>query len=282
MATLAQLRKKVEPRLTRIAQRGFEADLVCACFDNLAAAGPLRFNNFAYALRELLRHVFHRLAPDDDVRASPWYTPDPRAATGITRSHRAKYMVQGGLSEFFVKNKLGVDIAPVLAELSTTYDVLNSFTHIGPSTFGLPARKVQHLAEQCLGATDSLLESVAECRASVLENLSAAIDEHLLNQVLAETITELDELATHHFVDEISVESSRILDIGSRDLTLAVEGSVGVELQYGSGSDVSSGFGQVMSESFPLTATLNVRFEKPLGKHATVEDFEVDTRSWYQ
>ncbi|WP_414863271.1 hypothetical protein [Pseudomonas chlororaphis] len=39
----------------------------------------LRFNNFAYAMRELARHVLKRLAPDDKVLKCAWYkTRSPR------------------------------------------------------------------------------------------------------------------------------------------------------------------------------------------------------------
>ena len=73
---MTKLQNNFEPKLELIAQAGFERNLVRACFDNLEATGPLRFNNFAYSLRELLRHVFHRLAPDMSVKKCCWYKPD--------------------------------------------------------------------------------------------------------------------------------------------------------------------------------------------------------------
>lgn len=282
MTAIARLRRKSEPHLEAIAQVGFERALVSACFANLEASGQLRFNNFAYALRELLRHVFHRLAPDESIKICSWFKLDPQATGGITRSHRAKYMIQGGLSDTFVQRKLAVDVDTVLADLSDAFKVLNSFTHIGPTTFDLPPKRVEALARQCLDAAEALVSNIGACRSNVLQSLAAAVDDHLLNEAISDTVGELDELATHYLVDEVCVVSSQVVELGAKSLVLDVEGSVGVELQYGSNSDVRNDIGAVVSDSFPFSAKVHVKFERPLGKHAKVEDFKVDTTSWYE
>ncbi|MCV5663812.1 hypothetical protein OFN50_32825, partial [Escherichia coli] len=51
----------------------FEHELLHASLRNYCSHGnPLRFNNFAFAIRELINHVLKRLAPNDRVMASPW------------------------------------------------------------------------------------------------------------------------------------------------------------------------------------------------------------------
>ena len=280
MPTTQQLRREHEPLLLSIAQAGFETSLVAATFDNLESAGPLCFNNFAYALRELLRHVFHRLAPDQVVTQAPWYKPDPNSKSGITRSHRSKYMLQGGLSDYFI-GKLGIDVASVNSDLSDAFEVLNSFTHIGTTTFALRESEVETNAETCLQATKYLIDHIAECRTQVLEALSREIDHHLLNEAISGTINDLGELATHHLIEGVYVDSAEVVDIGLRDLTIDIEGTVEAELQYGSGSDLRNDIGVLMSDSFPFTANMRVPFKRPLGKAALVFNFKVDTSCWY-
>lgn len=282
MTNLALLRKNYETKFELIALNDFEKKLLRACFDNLESTNSLNFNNFAYGLRELFRNVFHRLAPDESVRACKWYKPDSTAKEGITRLHRAKYMVQGGLSDNFVASKLGIDVNEALKELPQLFKTLSNYTHINPHTFELTKLDVKTLSEQCLETSTTFIEIIRQCRDQVLESLSSAIDEHLLSNALSETVIELDELATHHLIDEIEVDSSEIIEIESDGLNIKVEGSVGVELQYGSGSDVRNDIGDVMSVSFPFTAELHVRFERPLGKHAKVVRFLVDTQSFYE
>ena len=47
---------------------GYEKDFLDACLRNLAdVENPLRLSNFAYSLRELIREVMSRRAPDDSI-----------------------------------------------------------------------------------------------------------------------------------------------------------------------------------------------------------------------
>jgi hypothetical protein len=52
----------------------FEKDVLGAGLLSLdQTANPLRLNHFATTLRELSRMVFHRLAPEREIRACGWY-----------------------------------------------------------------------------------------------------------------------------------------------------------------------------------------------------------------
>ena len=281
MTTVAVLRQEHEPSLLSIAEAGFEAALVKASFDNLEVVGPLCFNNFGNSLRELLRHVFHRLAPDEDIKQCGWFKPDPTSKSSITRAHRSKYMLQGGLSDHFVDKILHVEVGPVVKHVSAAFETLNKFTHINPDTFNLNVVDVALRAAECLDATSSLIDSIRSCRSAVLQNLAAAIDEHLLDKAISEVFDDLDELATHHLIDEVYTDSFEVVDIGPRGLRVRVEGSIGVELQYGSSSDVRNDIGEVISDSFPFSATVRIAFTRPLGKKAKVSEFKIDTSSWY-
>ncbi|MHA4875741.1 pPIWI-associating nuclease domain-containing protein, partial [Enterococcus faecium] len=57
---------------------------------------PLSANTFAYALRELSRHVLERLAQDQDVRGAPWFVQDKNTSK-VTRRQRMKFAIQGPL-----------------------------------------------------------------------------------------------------------------------------------------------------------------------------------------
>ncbi len=276
------LRKKFEKKIQRVLAAGFEHQLLAAALDNLDEPGPLCFNNFSYALRELLRHVFHRLAADEQVKACSWFKVDKTARTGITRAQRVIYAIQGGLSDTFVSKKLGIDVEAVRKQLLDAIDILNKHTHIEPSTFGINRINTNRLATECLEATQYFVEHIAMCRTQVTEALASHIDHHLLNHVISETIDSIDELATHHWIDEIYVNEVEVVEIGPHAIELAVDGTIGCELQYGSDFDVRNDIGAVMSASFPLRAELTVKLVRPLGKEATLGKFKVDTSDWYE
>lgn len=80
---------------------GFEQDLFKAAIANVDdEKNQLRLNNFAYSMRELIRTVLERLAPDEDVINAPWFKPnDMQHPEKVTRSQRIKFAIQGWLSD---------------------------------------------------------------------------------------------------------------------------------------------------------------------------------------
>lgn len=280
MKTVTELRQKYESKLLTITEPSFEGVLVKAAFDNLEVVGPLCFNNFGYALRELLRHVFSRLAPDEKIKQCVWFRPDRTSESTITRAHRSKYMLQGGLSDEFVQRNLRVQVDPVLKDVLAAFKKLNKFTHINPDVFNLNEVDVAGHATDCLEAISALIENIGSCRRTILQNLATSIDQNLLDKAI--TNSAIDELATHHQIDGLSIESSMVIDIGPKDLSIKAEGYIEVELQYGSNFDVRNDMGAVISDSFPFAATVQVKLIRPLGKKAVVSNFNVDTSSWYE
>ena len=66
---------KIERAIKRYLDGDFEKRLISSCLKNLLDTNnELRFNNFAYSIRELSRHILHRLAPDEKVLNCSWYS----------------------------------------------------------------------------------------------------------------------------------------------------------------------------------------------------------------
>jgi hypothetical protein len=276
------LRSKFEKKIQQVLTSGFEYQLLAAAFGNLEELGPLSFNNFSYALRELLRHVLHRLGTEDQVKACSWFKEDKTARGGITRAQRATYAIQGGLSDEFVLQKLRIDVKTVHKQLLQAIDTLSKYTHIEPDTFDISRTETDRLATECLLATLYFSQHIVICRTQVAEALAKHIDHHILNHVLSETIDSIDEIATHHWINEIYVNEIEVIEIGPQSIELAIDGTIGCELQYGSNSDVRNDIGGITSESFPLSAELTVQLVRPLGTQAIVKKFKVDTSGWYE
>lgn len=283
MAKFAELRKTYEHRIARGSQSDFLSDLLRAAFDNLEVRGALRFNNFAYSLREFLRHILHEAAPAEEVKKCPWFKPEKSAAGGITRSHRAKYAIQGGLSDQFLKKKLGiVEVDDVLKGLVQAQNVLSKYTHIEPLTFDISDAEARKLTEECLEAAASYVEKVFDCRRAVRGSLVEHVDQHLIDKIVSDGIDEIGEIATHGWIDGHWIEEVWIEDILSESILVFVEGTIDVGLQYGSDGDVKRDMGVVTSDSFPFGASILVEMKAPLGKFASVERLKVNTDSFYE
>lgn len=278
---MKHLEARYKERISNLFANDFELKLLNSAFGNLEAKSPLRFNNFAYALRELLRHVLHRLSPDHEVSQCTWFKPAPSSSTGYTRQHRLKYAIQGGLSDFYVTNKLEMEeIDETIKELLSIIKLLSGYTHIEPHTFDIGDTEVEKLSTECLEATLRFVEKIEETRNQLIGMLVDDIDRSLLDRIISESVTEIMELSTHQFIEDIYHNRAHVEHIGPTSLLLKVTGTLSCELQYGSGSDLRRGDGVLISASFPFTGSLDVKFKAPLGSVMEVSNLNVDTSSW--
>ena len=261
----------------------FERKLFESAVRNLQDAGnPLRFNNFAYAMRELVRHVLSRLAPDDEVRSCGWYSPETCHANGISRRQRVYYAVQGGLHDAYVKHQLGLDIGEIHRTLRDAVDNLSKHTHIEESTFDLPNQLIEGFVLDTFTAFLDLFSTIKECRRVLVSALWEHIDKSVLNAALYETILSIDELATHHWIEQVYTEEIAVIGIDATEIQFVADGSIECTLRWGSNSDMRRGDAVEMSESFPFTCNLVSSVRNPNDIVVERDSFTADTSSWWE
>ncbi|WP_237387647.1 pPIWI-associating nuclease domain-containing protein [Xenorhabdus sp. Sc-CR9] len=262
---------------------GFERDLFLASERNLDDKyNPLRLNNYSYAMRELTRHILHRLAPDQNVLNCVWYKNETDKDNGITRKQRAYYAVQGGLQDVYVQNILGLAVEEIHKDLVSAINKLSKFTHIEPKVFGLPDAEIDVLVNETREAVYGFLVTMSACRKLIIDSLWEQIGSAVINETLKETIQSLDELASHHFIDEVYTDKVEICKIDHEYIMFRVEGSIGCELQWGSNSDVGRGDGIILPQSFPFECELLSPVHSPEFLESVEGTLSVDTSSWYK
>lgn len=260
---------------------GFENRLLDAALQTLDDVdNPLRFNSFAGAIRELNRHVLTRLAPDDHVKQCVWYSDETDKPGQVTRRQRAAYAVHGGLTPEYVRDDLHLDVDQMNRHLRDATDTLNKYTHVGEDTFDLDPADVGRMSQQVIDALGALFKKTDDCRLRVSRALEAHVEREVIDEALAETIIEIDELATHHFIDEIYTAEVHIENISYDSIHLLARGTISVELQYGSNSDLKADMGAIIPMSFPFECTLEGNAEEPGEFHARASQFRVDTSEW--
>ena len=261
---------------------GFELQLYQAAHRNLADQNnPLRFSNFAYAMRELVRHLLERLAPLDSVIACEWYQNQTSKPNGVTRRQRAYFAVQGGLSDEYVRDILSLETADIHSALVRAIDRLSKFTHIEPEVFGIDQGEIDKLATQTEQAVADLLSTISKCRHQITSALWDQVDDAVVFETIRETIGAIDEIATHHCVDEVYVDKVTVTSITHDRVMFRATGMIGAELQWGSNSDIKNDMGAVMSESFPFECHLYSWVTEPDELEVEDDGLQVDTSSWY-
>jgi len=129
-------------------------------------------------------------------------------------------------------------------------------------------------------ALNDLCRTLVEVRAELVEKLEEHIDTAVIDRTLSETIIEIDELATHHTVEEVYTSGVEVVRISSSRIDLAAKGTISVELQWGSNSDLRRGDGALLPISFPFNCNLSSPVDDPEEIDSDDDTFVVDTSSW--
>ncbi|MDM1757586.1 hypothetical protein HX127_08370 [Acinetobacter sp. 256-1] len=263
---------------------GFERNLFQAAIRNLSAEyHSLTFNNFAYAMRELIRHLLHRSAPDDEIRQCSWFQPDSTSKSGIIRRHRLQYMIHGGLGDYLLK-KFGLDqiIEDVCDNLLLQQKTLDAFTHIGPTTFEIPQEECQKLAQECIEAVIKIISIIDQIKNAVFTKIEDTLDGHLLESTIYESIEEIEALARRASIEELYTTGFDKITILSNKVIFTVVGNANCYFEYGSRREWREGDGTVLMPSFPFQAEVSVMIEIPFGEAISVHHVGINTDSWYE
>lgn len=132
-----------------------------------------------------------------------------------------------------------------------------------------------------MGAMEAFVDSLHACRNAVLAPIAEALDRAAVDALLSETLLAVDEIATHHSVDEIYVDEVTVAAIGVDTITYVVTGSVEVTLQWGSNSDLRRGDGAESGQSFPFECEFRLPLDDPWNLDSAELSYVVDTSKWH-
>src|SRR6185437_5847725 len=245
------------PQAVKIAKglNRFEQELFTACLQSLEqTSNPLRFNNFATALRELSRIVLQDRAPDEEVKACCWYEEElnQQGKPAITRAQRLRYAAQAGLPIDFVQETLVVDVKGAIDDFKGLVDQLSRFTHISEDVFGVDESDVDDLVGQALDTFELMLSTIDECRSEVEKTLVEHANDALDYEMINNTVQAIDELATHHTIEGSNIDDFELQYLGHDKIIFRASGSVDCQLQYGSDMDYERGDGVRCDDNYPL------------------------------
>lgn len=267
-------------KINDLLETNFERDLFdAACKSLIDSTNKLRFNNFAYGIRELARHFLNRLAPDSEVVKCSWYIrlPDSPVAT---RAQKVQYSIQRGLSNDYIAY-LDIDINYYYDLIKIAFDRLNKFTHVGLKTFGISDSEIIPLLDEISEAFHSFSKAIKDCKEKLINEIESHIDDAFIQHELSDSIEEIRELSTHQLVDEIYPEDYSLIELNHDSISVTVTGKIYVQLQYGSNSDNRKGDGFKMNERYPFKSELVIGLNSFPDYSCELKTFDVDTSSFY-
>ncbi|WP_027125265.1 hypothetical protein [Gelidibacter mesophilus] len=280
------MKKKDVNELRIILETEFQKNLLDSSIDNLNDQNnKLRFNNFAYSIRELSRHILHSLSPDNDVRNCSWYKNETQTPNGISRGQRVKYAIQGGLEDKFVEQEIMEieEINDLKKDIKDSIEILNKYTHINQCTYDIESSQIEIFSKQIIGAFSTFAKTINESRELIINQIEYKISNEFVEHSIYANIDEISLLSTHHYLEEITPDFIKVLKIESKIIKIEVDGTVDVRLQWGSNRDLDKDIGAETHTSFPFCSLLNLEIgKKLLDSKVTIEEFNVNTDDWHQ
>jgi hypothetical protein len=241
----------------------------------------VRAHQFAASLRELFSHCLDTLAPGEAVKECAWFEPVESAKGEPTRKQRALYATRGGLSDEFIKDELGIDPATMHGGLGKAFAELNKRAHVRPDTHLEDPAEIELFANSALESVAEVFRTIERFRKQLIEAIERHLGDEAVDSLLRETIQSVDELATHHTIEDVSVGSARVVDITFDTVRYRVKGSLDVELQWGSNSDVRKGDGATLDQTFPFACEILASVGAPFEFDSDETQVIVDTSEWY-
>ena len=254
----------------------FEYELLHASLRNYCSHGnPLRFNNFAFAIRELINHVLKRLAPNDRVMASPWFTKNKNNAT-VTRKQQAKYIAQKHIPDQLLDDAAIESLDDGIAWFNKNYSSLNDYTHISEHSFDSNPKQFFDSAKLLIELCNKIFDTFDELERVITESIIEEVQNEVTDITMNNIPDELDILSSQTAVNWCNVESIELLNLEENYIYLLVRGTVEITRQYGRGEDY---FAQ--EDSYPFKFAVSIRTDNFNVIAPLLNTVVVDTGSWY-
>jgi len=201
---------------------GFEKDFFEEAIKNLEVHSRLRLSNFSYAIRELIREVLSRMGPDEKVRSSEWFEPHfEEEPQKITKKQRMTYAIHGGINPDYVLKSLSIDIGAITKDLNDKINRLSKYTHVTEKIFYEDNEKSSNdILKHELSIFSEFLTAIHDCKTRVIEALYDRLSNHVIDEFLSTSITKIDELSTHHYVEDIWINEVYIEEINDTNIDI--------------------------------------------------------------
>lgn len=254
----------------------FEKELFTACLRNYASHGnSLRFHNFAFSIRELIKNIIEKKSPNDKLLQASWYKREHEHYE-ISRRQRLKYCSQAKISDAYLGEEFLEESNERIDEMLKLYFFLNKYTHItekymhpSPQEFFLKAKQILQIATE-------ILNGIHICRDELIRTLEDKIRNAVIDTAVSSMPENLVTIANHAYVDYTEVEEFGITSIDDEYINIYASGTVYVTQEYGSRND-----GVSLEESYPFTLHMASHLDSPETFEVISEALEVDTSSWY-
>lgn len=255
----------------------FEKEIYTAALRNYCNMGnPIRFNNFAFVIRELLTKVVDRLAPTEDVKKAKWYSKESDDYE-VTRKQQLKFCAQGYFVDSVLPDWVGEEVDEFIREYVKLYRKLNQYTHISEKYKGLSPQKAFSFLKDLVVTFSAILSTLSDIKSHITEEIEREVHDVVFDKLMFESHEALIELSGQTIVEGINIEGYWLSRVEPESIIFEGEGYVECELNYGSKHD-----GVSMSHDVPFSFCLVSNIEKVAELDFYEQGMYLDNSSFYE
>lgn len=249
----------------------FEKDLLAAAVTYLDKEDDLlRYSSFCYSIRELLRIVLARMAPDQEVKACRlWYKPETSSGPPSSKQ-RLFYAICGGLSQQLLQEILNIDIRKAWNDIRVSFKALSATAHITPDIFKMSREQCQAQGGEILKSLYTIFFQLNACRAEIARSLEHYIDRSLLNTFIRVSFNELKMPDVRLSVQQSRLSAFEVVKIDSHAIYIEGRGEVTATLNKDGG--------QTTEKIFPYAFHCTSSVMDPKQLTITAENIRLEIR----
>ncbi|CAI1935391.1 Uncharacterised protein [Serratia fonticola] len=253
----------------------FEKELFLASLRNYCSHGnPMRFHNFAFAMRELIAHIISRKAPERDVMSADWYTQEDESRK-VTRKQQLKYCAQHGVPDKYLDDWLLEELTESISAYNREYQFFNKFTHVTEKHFHTSPQKFFEDFQHIISRSRECLSELSSLENTITDYLHEKVGEHVYELARDYTPDDLLILSQNTIVDETYPEEVLITNFDKDYVYITVLGNVHVTQEYGGKKDYCG-----INCSYPFELEMQARIAN-LDDISIISELKVDTSSWF-
>ena len=179
----------------------FERDLLTHALRNYCTMGcPIRFNNFAYVMRELLTVALNRMAPAERVTKAQWYERESDEFE-VTRKQQLKYCAQGYFIDSLLPDYVEDEKDELLRDFTKLYRKLNQYTHISPKYKGMLPKASFEFLMDLVETFSAILELSLLIKKHIIQSVEESVREIIFNHLAFESHEALIEFSGQTIVE---------------------------------------------------------------------------------
>lgn len=107
------------------------------------------------------------------------------------------------------------------------------------------------------------------------------VENETINEALSETIQSIDQIATHHSIEEVYIDNVAAFKIDAHYIWYRARGIITAGLQWGSNSDLSNDLGAEGEHEFDFECDIPAPVENPEELETSLIDLRVSDGGWY-